>query len=48
MPSDPLPARPNLDQLRRRAKELRDAARTGNPAALAGSPPTHPRPRPGR
>ncbi len=35
MPSDTLPARPNLDQLRRRAKELRDAARTGNPAALA-------------
>ncbi len=35
MSSDTLPARPNLDQLRRRAKELRDAARTGDPAALA-------------
>jgi ankyrin repeat protein len=33
MPSDPLPARPDLDQLRRRAKELRDAARAGDPAA---------------
>ena len=35
MPSDPLPARPDLDQLRRRAKELRDAARAGDPAALS-------------
>jgi len=33
--SDPLPARPDLDQLRRRAKELRDAARSGDPAALS-------------
>jgi ankyrin repeat protein len=30
-----LPARPNLDQLRRQAKELRDAARAGEAAALA-------------
>jgi ankyrin repeat protein len=35
MPSQPLPPRPSLDQLRRRAKELRDAARSGDPAALA-------------
>ena len=35
MPSDPLPPRPSLDQLRRRAKELRDAARSGDPAALS-------------
>jgi ankyrin repeat protein len=31
-----LPQRPNLDQLRRQAKELRDAARAGDAAALAG------------
>lgn len=30
-----LPRRPDPDQLRRRAKELRDAARSGDPAALA-------------
>jgi ankyrin repeat protein len=35
MPSDQLPPRPSLDQLRRLAKELRDAARSGDPAALA-------------
>jgi ankyrin repeat protein len=35
MPSDPLPAHPDLDQLRRRAKELRDAAQAGDPAALS-------------
>ena len=35
MPSEALPPRPSLDQLRRRAKELRDAARSGNPGALA-------------
>jgi ankyrin repeat protein len=35
MPSDALPPRPSLDQLRRRAKELRDAARSGDPAALS-------------
>jgi ankyrin repeat protein len=34
MSSDLLPPRPSLDQLRRRAKELRDAARSGDPAAL--------------
>src|SRR5262245_4041912 len=33
--SDKLPERPDLDQLRRRAKELRDAARQGDPAAQA-------------
>jgi ankyrin repeat protein len=31
--SESLPERPDLDQLRRRAKELRDAARRGDPAA---------------
>jgi ankyrin repeat protein len=35
MPSQALPPRPSLDQLRRRAKELRDAARSGDSAALA-------------
>ena len=35
MSSDALPARPDLDQLRRQAKELRDAARSGDPAALS-------------
>src|ERR1700746_1343948 len=35
MSSDALPARPDLDQLRRQAKELRDAARAGDPAALS-------------
>ena len=35
MSSDPLPPQPDLGQLRRRAKELRDAARSGDPAALA-------------
>src|SRR5690348_7111716 len=34
MSSEALPSRPSLDQLRRRAKELRDAARSGDPAAL--------------
>jgi ankyrin repeat protein len=34
MSSEALPPRPSLDQLRRRAKELRDAARSGDPAAL--------------
>jgi Ankyrin repeat len=34
MSSDPLPPQADLDQLRRRAKELRDAARSGDPAAL--------------
>jgi ankyrin repeat protein len=47
MPSDTLPARPNLDQLRRRAKELRDAARTGDPAALARITAHTPSARPG-
>lgn len=32
--STSLPERPDLDQLRRQAKELRDAARSGEPAAL--------------
>ncbi|MGH3164192.1 MAG: ankyrin repeat domain-containing protein, partial [Streptosporangiaceae bacterium] len=34
MSSEALPSRPSLDQLRRRAKELRDAARSGGPVAL--------------
>ena len=33
-PAVPLPGRPNLGQLRRQAKELRDAARRGEPGAL--------------
>ncbi|HEX6537719.1 MAG TPA: hypothetical protein VF155_00880 [Candidatus Dormibacteraeota bacterium] len=32
--SDPFPERPDLDQLRRRAKELQDAARDGDATAL--------------
>ena len=32
--SNSLPERPDFDQLRRRAKELRDAARSGDVAAL--------------
>jgi len=47
MSSDTLPPRPNLDQLRRRAKELRDAARTGDPAALARISAHTPAARPG-
>jgi ankyrin repeat protein len=47
MPSDALPLRPSLDQLRRRAKELRDAARSGDPAALARITAHTPAPRPG-
>ena len=43
---DALPPRPSLDQLRRRAKELRDAARSGDLAALgritAAAPATPP------
>jgi ankyrin repeat protein len=35
MPAQSLPDRPDLDQLRRRAKELRNAARAGEPEALA-------------
>jgi ankyrin repeat protein len=35
MPSDALPLRPSLDQLRRLAKELRDAVRSGDPWALS-------------
>src|SRR2546421_2062621 len=34
MSSEALPPRPSLDQLRPRAKELRDAARSGDPVAL--------------
>ncbi|TMC02596.1 MAG: hypothetical protein E6J41_29755 [Chloroflexi bacterium] len=34
MPAEQLPQRPDLDQLRRQAKELRDAARAGDPTAL--------------
>lgn len=32
--STSLPERPDLDQLRRQAKELRDAARNGEPRAV--------------
>src|SRR5579863_2267294 len=32
--STSLPEHPDLDQLRRRAKELRDASRTGDPGAV--------------
>ena len=38
MPSQPRPPRPSLDQLRRRAKELRDAARAGDPSARGRIP----------
>lgn len=44
--STSLPERPNLDQLRRQAKELRDAARAGDPTArerFARHRPTDPR-----
>jgi ankyrin repeat protein len=44
---DALPPRPSLDQLRRRAKELRDAARTGDPAALGRITAHSPAARPG-
>ncbi|MGH9126984.1 MAG: ankyrin repeat domain-containing protein, partial [Acidimicrobiales bacterium] len=40
--SDLLPERPDLNQLRRRAKELRDAAREGDAAALARLARHHP------
>lgn len=33
-----LPDHPNLDQLRRHAKGLRDAARHGDPSPSTGSP----------
>src|SRR5262245_29750171 len=35
MATEPFPTRPDLDQLRRRAKDLARAARQGEPAALA-------------
>jgi hypothetical protein len=35
MPTESFPSRPDLDQLRRRAKDLAKAARQGEPAALA-------------
>ena len=41
---DPLPERPDLGQLRRRAKELRDAARAGDAAAAARLARHHPAP----
>jgi ankyrin repeat protein len=40
--SDSLPERPDLDQLRRRAKELRNAARAGDAAALERFARQHP------
>ena len=42
--SDSLPERPDLGQLRRRAKELRDAARVGDAAALQRLARHHPTP----
>ena len=42
--SDSLPDRPDLGQLRRRAKELRDAARAGDAAAVARLVRHHPAP----
>jgi len=42
--SDLLPERPHLGQLRRRAKELRDAARAGDAAAVARLARHHPTP----
>ena len=42
--SDSLPDRPDLGQLRRRAKELRDAARAGDPAARQRLARHHPTP----
>jgi ankyrin repeat protein len=47
MSSEALPQRPSLDQLRRRAKELRDAARSGDAAALARIAARAPAARPG-
>ena len=47
MSSDPLPPQPDLDQLRRRAKELRDAARSGDPVALSRITARTPVPAPG-
>ena len=38
--SHPLPEHPDLGQLRRRAKELRDAARSGDARPWSGSPAT--------
>jgi len=40
--STSLPQRPDLDQLRRQAKELRDAARNGDPVVLARVTRQHP------
>ena len=45
--SDSLPERPDLDQLRRRAKELRDAARRGDAEALERFARHHPSAPPG-
>jgi ankyrin repeat protein len=47
MSSEALPPRPSLDQLRRRAKELRDAARSGDAAALGRITARTPAARPG-
>jgi ankyrin repeat protein len=47
MSSDLLPPRPSLDQLRRRAKELRDAARSGDPVAVGRIAAHTPAARPG-
>ncbi|MEO5841740.1 MAG: ankyrin repeat domain-containing protein [Acidimicrobiales bacterium] len=42
MPTVPLPNEPNLEQLRRQAKELRDAVRSGEARALAWLEEHHP------
>jgi hypothetical protein len=42
-----LPERPDLDQLRRQAKELRDAARSGDPVAAERLARHHPSASPG-
>lgn len=43
MPTVPLPDDPNLDQLKKQAKELRDAARAGDADALARIAEHHPK-----
>src|SRR4051794_5766968 len=46
MPVVPLPADPSLEQLRKFAKDIRDAARSGNPRAIAFLAEHHPDGRP--
>jgi len=42
MPTVPLPAEPSLEQLRKFAKDIRDAVRSGNPRAIAFVAEHHP------